>query len=296
MELRVLRYFLLVAREENITRAAELLHVTQPTLSRQLMQLERELGTKLFQRGQHSITLTDDGMLLKRRAQELVELADKTEREFAKNESSLTGELSIGSGETLSMHILAQWIAAFRKENPLVQYDIYSATADEVKDRIEKGILDMGLLVEPVDVSKYEFIRIPCKERWGLLTREDSPLAGQDFVTPNDLAHIPLLIAKRNLVQEELRGWFGKQFDAMDIIGTYNLIYNAAVLVKNGVACALTTEHDRVYEGLCFIPLRPKLERCAVLVWKKHQAYSPAAARFFAHVQKCAERMTEDII
>ena len=294
MELRVLRYFLLAAREENITRAAELLHVTQPTLSRQLMQLEQELGTKLFHRGQRSITLTDDGMLLKRRAQELVALADKTEREFIKAEGSLTGELSIGSGETLSMHILAQWIAAFREENPLVRYDIYSATADEVKDRIEKGILDMGLLVEPVDVSKYEFIRIPCKERWGLLTQADSPLAKLDCVTPDDLVHIPLLIAKRNLVQEELRGWFGGQFESMDIIGTYNLIYNAAVMVKNGVASALTTEHDRTYEGLCFIPLRPTLERCSVLVWKKHQAYSRAAAKFFAHVQKCAERMAGD--
>ena len=296
MELRVLRYFLLTAREENITRAAELLHVTQPTLSRQLMQLERELGTKLFCRGQHSITLTDDGMLLKRRAQELVDLAEKTEREFIKSEGSLTGELSIGSGETLSMHTLSQWIASFRAEYPLVRYDLYSATADEVKDRMEKGILDMGLLVEPVDVSKYEFIRIPCRERWGLLTQENSPLAGRDFVTPEDLTHTPLLIAKRNLVQEELRGWFGGQFESMEIIGTYNLIYNAAVMVKNGVASALTTEHDRAYEGLRFIPLRPALERCSVLVWKKHQTYSPAAARFFAHVQKCSKRMTGDKI
>lgn len=154
----------------------------------------------------------------------------------------------------------------------------------------------MGLLVEPVDVSKYEFIRIPCKERWGLLTQADSPLSAQDFVTPGDLAHIPLLIAKRSLVQEELRGWFGRQFESMDIVGTYNLIYNAAVMVKNGVTSALTTEHDRAYEGLRFIPLRPTLERCSVLVWKKHQTYSPAAAKFFAHVQKCSERMVGDKI
>lgn len=154
----------------------------------------------------------------------------------------------------------------------------------------------MGLLVEPVDVSKYEFIRIPCKERWGLLTQADSPLSAQDFVTPGDLAHIPLLIAKRSLVQEELRGWFGWQFESMDLVGTYNLIYNAAVMVKNGVASALTTEHDRIYEGLRFIPLRPTLERCSVLVWKKHQTYSPAAAKFFAHVQKCSERMVGDKI
>lgn len=296
MELRVLRYFLLAAREENMTRAAELLHVTQPTLSRQLMQLEQELGTKLFHRGQHSITLTDDGMLLKRRAQELLDLADKTEREFVRTEDSLMGELSIGSGETLSMHTLSQWVAAFHKENPLVQYDIYSATADEIKDRIEKGILDMGLLVEPVDISKYEFIRMPMKERWGVLTQTDSALAQREYAAPEDLAHTPLLIAKRSQVQDALRGWFGPQFETLEIIGTYNLIYNAAVMVQNGVVSALTTEHDRVYEGLRFVPLRPTLERGAVLVWKKHSACSPAAARFFAHVQKCAERMADDTI
>lgn len=291
MELRVLRYFLLAAREENITRAAELLHITQPTLSRQLMQLEQELGTKLLIRGQHSITLTDDGMLLKRRAQELVALADKTQREFSRPEGSLTGELSIGSGETLSMYTLSQWIASFRAEHPLVRYDIYSATADEIKDRIEKGLLDMGLLVEPVDISKYEFLRMPGKERWGVLVPVDSPLAAKEWVGPADLAHTPLLTARRSEVQDGLRGWFGPGYDSLEIVGTYNLIYNAAVMVRSGVACALTTEHDRVYEGLRFIPLRPALERGAVLVWKKHQACSPAAARFLAHVQKCSERM-----
>ena len=296
MELRVLRYFLLAAREENITRAAELLHVTQPTLSRQLMQLEQELGTKLFHRGQHSIILTDDGMLLKRRAQELIDLADKTEREFIKAEGGLTGELSIGSGETLSMHTLSQWIASFRAENPLVQYDIYSATADEIKDRIEKGILDMGLLVEPVDIAKYEFIRMPKRERWGILVSKDSPLAQYDRISPSDLAHTPVLIAKRNTVREELRGWFGSIYNSLEIAGTYNLLYNAAVMAANGVGAVLCMEHDRAYENLVFIPLSPTLETGAVLVWKKNQTCSAAAAHFFAHAQKCSERMTGDKI
>ncbi|USF28076.1 HTH-type transcriptional regulator CynR [Firmicutes bacterium ASF500] len=296
MELRVLRYFLLAAREENITRAAELLHVTQPTLSRQLMQLEQELGTKLFHRGQHSITLTDDGMLLKRRAQELVDLADKTEREFVKAEGDLTGELSIGSGETLSMHTLSQWIASFQAENPLVQYDIYSATADEIKDRLEKGILDMGLLVEPVDITKYEFIRMPKKERWGILVSKSSPLALNDHIGPSDLAHTPLLIAKRNMVREGLRGWFGNSFDSLEIAGTYNLLYNAAVLAEHGVGAVLCMEHDRSYENLRFIPLFPVLETGAVLVWKKNQTCSAAASHFFAHVQKCSKRMDGDKI
>lgn len=296
MELRVLRYFLLVAREENITKAAELLHMTQPTLSRQLMQLEKELNTKLFYRGQHSITLTDDGMLLKRRAQELVALADKTEREFMKTEGSLTGELSIGSGETLSMHTLSQWITSFRAENPLVQYDIYSATADEIKDRIEKGILDIGLLTGPVDIAKYEFIRMPRKERWGILVSVDSPLASLPYVGPADLTQIPLLIPKRSLVRNELRGWFGTYYDSLEIVGTYNLLYNAAIMAENGVGAVLSMEHDKTYNYLHFIPLSPILETGAVLIWKKYQTYSPAAARFFAHIQKCAERMADDKI
>ena len=296
MELRVLHYFLMAAREENITRAAELLHITQPTLSRQLMQLEQELGTKLFQRKQHSILLTEDGLLLKRRALELVTLAEKTQQEFRKEEGFLTGELSIGSGETLSMHTLSQWIAAFQKENPLVQYDIYSATADEIKDRLEKGLLDLGLLVSPVDISRYEFIRMPRKEQWGVLTRMDSPLAGREYLAPEDLEHTPLLVAKRSLVQDELRSWFRGRFDSLEIVGTYNLIYNAAVMVKNGVGSALTIEHDRLYDGLRFIPLRPVLETGAVLVWKKNQAFSPAAARFFEHIQKCSKCITGDKI
>lgn len=296
MELRVLRYFLLAAREENITKAAELLHVTQPTLSRQLMQLEQELGTKLFHRGQHSITLTDDGMLLKRRAQELIDLADKTEREFVKTEGSLTGELSIGSGETLSMHTLSQWIAEFRQENPLVQYNIYSATADEIKDRLEKGILDMGLLVKPVDISKYEFIRMPRKERWGILVSKDSPLAAYPHVSPADLTQTPLLIARRNLIRDELRGWFGTSYDSLEIAGTYNLLYNAAVMAEHGVGAVLCMEHDKSYENLRFIPLLPTLETGSVLVWKKQQSCSAAASQFFAHVQKCAERMADDTI
>ena len=205
-------------------------------------------------------------MLLKRRAQEVVDLADKTEQEFIKSEDSLTGELSIGCGETLNMHILAQWIASFRMENPLVQNDIHSATADEIK------------------------------ERWGILAAKDSPFARYSYVSPADLTQTPLLIAKRNLVRDELRGWFGPYFDSLEIAGTYNLLYNAAVMAENGVGAVLCTGHDRTNENLCFIPLSPALETGAVLVWKKNQACSTAAARFFTHVQICAKRMTDNKI
>ena len=175
MELRVLKYFLMTAREENITKAANLLHITQPTLSRQLMKLEEDLGVKLFRRSNHSIVLTEDGMLLKRRAQEIVTLAEKTEQELSRREEELTGSVSIGCGETRNMSVLSEHMAAFREKHPLVRFNIYSATADEIKERIEKGILDFGLLLEPVDISRYDFVRMPEKEQWGILTTKDRP-------------------------------------------------------------------------------------------------------------------------
>ena len=201
MELRVLNYFLMVAREENITRAAQLLHVTQPTLSRQLMQLEEELGVQLFHRGKHSVRLTEEGMLLRRRAQELVSLSEKTKQELQCREEVPAGEIAIGCGETKSMSLLSSSMVSFRERYPLVQFSIYSAIADDIKERIEKGLLDMGLLVEPVDISKYEYIRLPVKERWGVLVREDSPLARKASVTPEDLLDIPLIMSRREPVK-----------------------------------------------------------------------------------------------
>lgn len=204
MELRVLEYYLMVAREENITKAAELLHITQPTLSRQLAQMEEELGVRLFTRGKHSITLTEDGMLLKRRAQEIVDLADKTRRDLKHAEQDLIGKISIGSGEIKSMRVLADWIAKFHCQHPKVTFDIYSGTADEIKEQLEKGLMDSGLLAEPVDVAKYMFIRLPEKVRWGVIVRKDSPIAEKEYVTAKNLADIPLLVSKRSSVQNEL--------------------------------------------------------------------------------------------
>lgn len=193
MEFRTLKYFLTVAREENITRAAALLHLTQPTLSRQLMQLEEELGVKLFRRSQHHIVLTEAGMLLRRRAQEIVELAEKTARELRPAEE-ITGRISIGSGDLRSMTYLAKLLAAFHRQHPRVQYEIYSGDSDGIKERIEQGLLDMGLLLEPVDTSRYQILRLPVRESWGVLVPEDSPLARREAVTPGDLADSPLIL------------------------------------------------------------------------------------------------------
>ncbi len=207
MELRVLRYFLAVAREENSTKAA-LLHVTQLTLSRQLMQLEEELGVKLFRLSQHRVILTDEGMLLRRRAQEIVELADKAERELQQHKEELTGEVAIGCGESVAMTFLSTHIRAFRALHPQVQFRIYSANADDVKERIEKGLLDMGLLTEPVDIGRYAFLRTPQKDRWGVLVPKEHPLAQRVAVTPEDLLDTPLLMSGRERVRGAvLRPW-----------------------------------------------------------------------------------------
>lgn len=286
MELRILKYFLMVAREENITKAAALLHITQPTLSRQLMQLEEELGVKLFHRSKHSIILTEDGMLLKRRAQELVSLSDKTIQELSHKDNMLSGEIAIGCGETKSMSFISDRIRDFQQLNPLVLFSIHSAIADDIKERIERGILDMGLLIEPVDIGKYEFIRMPRKERWGILTRKDSELAEKESVTPQDLAGVPLLMVKRELVKNELSSWFGDYYDRLQIVATYNLIINAATMVKSRVGVALCFDLGAIYyDDLRFVPLAPALRTGSVLVWKKNQTMGESITHFIQFVK-----------
>ena len=286
MEFRVLKYFLMVAREENITKAAALLHLTQPTLSRQLMQLEAELGVKLFHRSKHSIILTEDGMLLKRRAQEIVSLSDKTVQELSHKEDVLSGEIAIGCGETKNMLFLSEQIKKFRQKYPLVQFSIHSAIADDIKERIEKGVLDIGLLMEPVDVGKYEFIRIPQKEKWGILVRKDSELAAKESINPKDLTNVPLIMVKRELVKNELASWFGDYYEGLQIAATYNLILNAASMVERGVGVALCFDLGAsFYEDLCFIPLAPTLETGSVLVWKKNQTLGAATSQFMRYLK-----------
>lgn len=285
MELRVLKYFLVVAREENITRAAQLLHITQPTLSRQLMQLEDELGVQLFRRSKYRVMLTDDGMLLRRRAQEIVDLAEKTEREFQHQEEELSGEIAIGCGETNSMSFLSEQIAAFRRLHPLVSFSIYSATADDIKDRLEKGLLDLGLLAEPVEIGRYDFIRMPRQDIWGVLVRSDSPLAALEHVTPKDLLGVPLLMSRRQQVKDEIAAWFGDDFERVEQAGSFNLILNAANMVLHGVGVALGFYLADISDELRFIPLCPELRTGTVLVWKKDQAYSNTARAFLQEIR-----------
>ena len=289
MELRVLKYFLAVAREENITRAAALLHLTQPTLSRQLMQLEEELGVQLFHRSRYHIVLTDEGMLLRRRAQELVDLAEKTEREFACRETELMGEISIGAGETRSMSFLSRAMVSFRTLYPKVTFRIFSANADDVRERLDMGILDMGLLTEPVDVGKYAFCRMREKDLWGVLVRADSPLAAMEAVTPQDLEDVPLLISGREIIQRELASWFGERWEKLQIAATFNLVLNAANMVRCGVGTALCFDLNTAFDDLRFLPLSPRMETGTVLVWKKDQILTPAVEAFHQHIKNAEQ-------
>lgn len=287
MELRVLQYFLAVAREENITKAAASLHITQPTLSRQLMQMEEELGVKLFRRGKHNILLTEDGMLLRRRAQEIVDLAEKTAKELKHEEEVISGEISIGCGETRNMKPLSKMIASFQQQYPDVNFSIYTAIADDVKERLESGILDMGLLLEPVEISRYHYMRMPLKEKWHVLMRRDSPLAGKQRVTPGDLAEVPLIIAKRQSVRNVLENWFGYDKEKLHVVSTCNIShYNQSVMVECGIGMALVMDFFCNQDSLCLRPLEPALESGCVLVWKKNQTLSPALLCFIQHAKE----------
>ncbi|MDO4288578.1 MAG: LysR family transcriptional regulator [Eubacterium sp.] len=281
MELRVLQYFLTVVREENISRAAEVLHITQPTLSRQIAQLEEELGAKLFVRGRH-LTLTDAGIMLKRRAEEMDALVTKIEREF-ENEKDLGGVISIGSGGLSASYKLPEAMAAFREKYPRVQFQFYTNSAEYVKERLDQGLLDFGLLLEPVDVTRYEYLRMNKTEKWGLLLQTDHPLACKDYIEARDLLGIPLITTDRSSLQKELENWLGFTFSELDIFATYNIVTNVAMVVDCGLAAALTIEgavnlfqNDR----LVFKPLYPAMTMTSVLAWKKFQPYFGAAARF----------------
>ncbi len=287
MELRVLQYFLAAAREENITKAAALLHITQPTLSRQLMQMEEELGVKLFRRGKHNILLTEEGMLLRRRAQEIVDLAEKAAKEVKREEEMVLGEISIGCGETQNMKPLSEMIASFRQKYPDVSFNIYTAIADDVKERLENGVLDMGLLLEPVEVSRYHYLRMPLREKWQVLMRRDFQLAEKQKITPGDLEGIPLIMAKRQSVRNELENWFGHDKEKLDIVSTCNLSHhNQSIMVESGIGVALVMEFACSQDTLCLRPLDPEIESGCVLVWKKNLTLSLAMQRFLEYVKE----------
>lgn len=294
MELRVLNYFLVIAREENFTRAAEQLHVTQPTLSRQIADLEAELGVKLFYRSNHNIILTEDGMILKHRAQEILSLADRTKRDFLSKGENLEGTIAIGCGEFLSTRILTDCIAAFRRKYPAVRYELYSGDTGNIKDSIERGLLDIGLMAEPIDMRKYEFLSMPIREQWGALVRTDSPLAAKKTIRPKDLIGLPIISAVSNIAQSNIGKWLGPVLNQIDIIAKGNLLYNEALLAQSNLGAVIAMKLECQYEGLTFLPFEPVLEGTTALAWKKEQIFSSAASTFIEFAKKYVQGISDD--
>lgn len=292
MEIRVLRYFLAVAREENITKAAEVLHITQPTLSRQLTQLEEEAGVRLFHRGARKITLTNEGILLRRRAEEILELVNKTEQELALSEEQIEGTITIGCGELAAVQTLAGLCDAFHAKYPRVRFDLYTATADYVIEQMDKGLVDIGLLLEPVDMEKYEFIRLGIKERWIVLMKPDDALAALEAVTASDLEKLPLMLPRRLGVQSEVASWFGDKYENLNVVFTSNLSTNSAVMVEKGLGYSLVIEGGVPFldqKKITYRPLSPELSATSVIAWKRQQPFSRAAEKFIEQIRYLLE-------
>lgn len=297
MEFRILRYFLAVAREGSITKAAASLHVTQPTLSRQIKDLEEEIGQQLLIRGSHDVSLTAEGMILRKRAEEIIDMVAKTKAEFNSDQNNVTGEVYIGGGETQGMRLIAGVIKELRKKYPEIRYHFYSGNAENISERLDKGLLDFGIFIQPSDLSKYDSVTLPVKDTWGVIMPENCELAQKQFVTRQDLIGKPLICSqqaiRKMMPDNQFRDWFGDDFDKMNIIATYNLVFNAALLAEQGIGYVVTLDKlvDTMKNDVCFRPLSPILQSGLNIVWKKNQVFSPAAKTFLEALQ---ERFSEE--
>ena len=291
MELRVLQYFLAVAREQNISAAAQSLHLTQPTLSRQLKELEEELGKQLMVRGSRKIVLTEEGMLLRKRAEEILDLVGRTEKEIAQSDDTVSGDIYIGTGETDGMRQIARTAKQLQEHSPGIHFHIVSGDAVDVCERLDKGLLDFGVLLGDIDKIKYHYLELPMKDTWGVLMRRDSPLAQQERILPQDLWDKPLILSRQVDNKSGLYRWLGREPEQLHTVSTYNLIYNASLMVDEGMGYAFTLDKLVNTRGsqLCFRPLEPRLELGMYLVWKKSQIFSKAAELFL-------ERLREQLI
>lgn len=278
MELRVLQYFLAVAREQNISAAAQSLHLTQPTLSRQLRELEEELGKQLMIRGNRKITLTEDGMLLRKRAEEILDLVGRTEKELTRSDETVSGDIYIGTGETDGIRQIVRAAHQIQGRYPGIRFHIVSGDAEDVCERLDKGLLDFGVLLGDIDKVKYNYTELPMKDTWGVLMQRSSPLAEKDAVTPRDLWDKPLILSRQVDNKSGLYRWLRKEPTELHTVATYNLIYNASLMVDEGMGYAFTLDKlvNTTGTHLCFRPLKPKLELGMYLVWKKSQVFSRA--------------------
>ncbi|HIX68021.1 MAG TPA: LysR family transcriptional regulator [Candidatus Anaerostipes excrementavium] len=292
METRLLQYFLAAARELNITRAAESLYIAQPTLSRQLMELEQQLGKQLFIRGKRKLTLTEEGEFLRGRAQEILDLIDNTEAAFRTEETNLSGHITIGCGETIAMDKITNILADFHHKYPDVKFHTYSGDADSILDRLDKGLVDIGLLLGPIRQEKYDYLNLHQKDVFGLLMPEDCKLACQESINIDQLKSLPMILAEQTFSGHQELEWFGADYSVMNVVATYSLIYNATFLVERGIGYALCLDKLVNTQGrnLTFRPIVPELSVDLYIVTKKYQTFSPAAKIFLQMVQEKLEK------
>ena len=287
MEIRTLRYFLAVAREENMTKAAELLHVTQPTLSKALKTLEDELGKKLFIRHSFSITLTDEGALLRSRAEDLLTMADKIEKEFLSLDDITGGELYFGLAESYQIRYLARELRVLKKQYPGLKYHITSGDTEQVTEKLDKGLLDFAVICDTPDERKYESIAFPEGDTWGLILPSDAPLAEKDVIRIDDLAGLPLFTSRQGW-ENDIKGWAGERFKELHLEGSFRLAYNASMFVREGLGYQLSFRNlvdVSENSGLTFRSLFPALETRLHIIWNRYQAFTPIAERFLAQVR-----------
>lgn len=292
MELRVLQYFLAIAREQSIIHAAQSLHLSQPTLSTQIKQLEKELGKQLLIRktkGSRKILLTEEGMILKKRAEEILNLVDKTQKEISLSDDIIIGDVYIGAGETDAVRLIARAAKKLQKNYPGIHYHISSGNSDFVKEQLDKGLIDFGIIFGDTELSKYNTLKIPVKDTWGILMRRDSPLAQKDTVTSDDLSKLPLIVSQQINHRTPLTSWFKCSIENLNIVATYNLLFNASLLVDEGLGYAVGLDKI-IYTGkeshLCFRPLEPKIEAEINIIWKKYQVFSKASEKFLMTLKK----------
>ena len=290
VELRVLQYFLAVAREQSISAAAESLHLSQPTLSTQLRQLEEELGKQLLIRGakgSRRVTLTEEGVILRKRAEEILALVHRAEDEIARSDENIAGDVYIGAGEADIVRLFAEAAKLVQDRYPDVHYHITSGNAEHVLDQLDKGLIDFGIVFGGVDSQKYEFISLPVRDSWGVLMRRDSPLAGKDAIRPEDLWDKPLIISRQRDADPQLSRWLRRELYSLNVVATYNLVFNASLLVDEGVGYALCLDRliNTSGSGMCFRPLEPALDAPACVCWKKYQVQSKAALAFLAQLR-----------
>lgn len=292
IEMRLLHYFLAIAREQNITKAAETLYVTQSTLSKQMMDLEKQLGKQLFIRGKRKLILTEEGIFLRNRAQEILSLVENTESALRTDEQTLSGDISIGCGETIVMDWFAKLFAEFHAGHPDVQFHTHSGDADTVLERLDKGLIDMGLLLGPIRQEKYEYLNLHQKDIFGLLMPKDCSLAEQTEINVDQLKSLPLILAEQTFQGHQDLEWFGTDESVLNIVATYNLIYNATFLVEHGIGYALCLDRLVNMKGrnLTFRPITPELSVGLYVVTKKYQTFSPAAKAFLKQIRDAITR------